>query len=389
MRLDDDGSCAAPRPLTCVFSTNETVCARGEAHCRWLEKQARLRARKLAAGHAIAGARERWQQLFPNAAHSIGRGRAAAKPQADYCNLYQPPEVQPPGVLCRGPLKTALCDQLPSTRPAAEPTCTTPLAYEAFVIAMVNTTRGARRLRTMRRALAAAGLEAVAWPATVLNATAALGENRPLKRVTSEREFKETKRTSLFLSWLRLLLHVATRPTPALYALFEDDAPPQPSFADAVRRMVATLRCAPDPTLIRLDCWGPNAWVTRQHGDSPTFRSSGARCDGGVGRNETVWGPCQCGGTHALLLSPLAAHHLVEYYCRVNFAPHTDCSLAEMPSSRRPRKGALSQVCLNSGWPSQLFNASTGPGLHRRRRPYSPRAPLACGLGAPSEAFSI
>ena len=69
--------------------------------------------------------------------------------------------------------------------------------------------------------------------------------------------------------------------------------------------------------------------------------------------------------------------------------PHTDCSLAEMPSSRRPRKGALSQVCLNSGWPSQLFNASTGPGLHRRRRPYSPRAPLACGLGAPSEAFSI
>jgi len=42
MRLDDDGSCAAPRPLTCVFSTNETACARGEAHCRWLEKQARM-----------------------------------------------------------------------------------------------------------------------------------------------------------------------------------------------------------------------------------------------------------------------------------------------------------------------------------------------------------
>ena len=52
------------------------------AHCRWLEKQARLRARKLAAGHAIAGARERWQQLFPSAARSIGHGRAA-KPQAD------------------------------------------------------------------------------------------------------------------------------------------------------------------------------------------------------------------------------------------------------------------------------------------------------------------
>ena len=50
--LDDDGSCAAPRPLTCVFSTNETACARGEAHCRWLEKQARLRARKAVAGHA-------------------------------------------------------------------------------------------------------------------------------------------------------------------------------------------------------------------------------------------------------------------------------------------------------------------------------------------------
>ena len=97
----------------------------------------------------------------------------------------------------------------------------------------------------------AAGLEAVAWPATVLNATAALGENRPLKRLTSEREFKETKRTSLFLSWLRLLLHVATRPTPALYALFEDDAPPQPSFADAVRRYRndgarrAAFLCAP------------------------------------------------------------------------------------------------------------------------------------------------
>ena len=131
---------------------------------------------------------------------------------------------------------------------------------------------------------------------------------------------------------------------------------------------------------------------------SPALASGGSNCSrvqrtasvvGAPSRRQTVWGPCQCGGTHALLLSPLAAHHLVEYYCRVNFAPHTDCSLAEMPSSRRPRKGALSQVCLNSGWPSQLFNASTGPGLHRRRRPYSPRAPLACGLGAPSEAFLI
>ena len=57
-----------------------------------------------------------------------------------------------------------------------------------------------------------------------------------------------------------------------------------------------------------------------------------------------------------------------------------EASTAESEETRRR---------LNSGWPSQLFNASTGPGLHRRRRPYSPRAPLACGLGVPSEAFSI
>mmetsp|Transcript_92012 Transcript_92012/g.259957 ORF Transcript_92012/g.259957 Transcript_92012/m.259957 type:complete len:283 (-) Transcript_92012:29-877(-) len=187
----------------------------------------------------------------------------------------------------------------------------------------INMEASVQRREVMEKGLTKLSIPHSRWSATVLSGSKEALDLYPNFHKRNMTDHHLSALAGCLKSHIDVFEHIHTIGLEdALYMLLEDDWLPRDWFQTELPKALKDQKVPCHADLVRLDAWG----ICRK----PKIRTEVADCD--------------CGGAHAMLVTPRGAGKLVELY--KEFPESPDCALQ---SIARHESGALSEVIINAG----------------------------------------